>query len=67
MFDEIFLLEKDNVDWIILLFFFFWCGFLVDLMNFFVEMRRKRVEIDDVVAVCLFGVCVKLEDFGFGE
>ncbi|KAH0907312.1 hypothetical protein HID58_039139 [Brassica napus] len=33
----------------------------------FLEMRRKRVEIDDVAAVCLFGVCAKLEDLGFGE
>nr|VDD19494.1 unnamed protein product [Brassica rapa] len=67
VFDEIPLSEKDNVDWTTLLSSLSRCGFLVDSMNLFVEMRRKRVEIDDVAAVCLFGVCAKLEDLGFGE
>nr|VDD33690.1 unnamed protein product [Brassica oleracea] len=67
VFDEIPLTEKDNVDWTTLLSSLSRCGYLVDSMKLFVEMRRKRVESDDVAAVCLFGVCAKLEDLGFGE
>ncbi|KAJ4882766.1 Pentatricopeptide repeat-containing protein [Raphanus sativus] len=67
VFDEIPLSEKDNVDWTTLLSSLSRYGFLVDSMKLFVEMRRKRVEIDDVAAVCLFGVCAKLEDLWFGE
>ncbi|CAF1783535.1 pentatricopeptide repeat-containing protein At5g15340, mitochondrial-like [Brassica napus] len=67
VFDEIPLTEKDNVDWTTLLSSLSRCGYLVDSMKLFVEMRRKRVEIDDVAAVCFFGVCAKLEDLGFGE
>ncbi|KFK25783.1 hypothetical protein AALP_AA8G159700 [Arabis alpina] len=66
LFDEIPLSEKDNVDWTTLLSSFSRYGFLVDSMKLFVEMRRKRIEIDDVSVVCLFGVCAKLEDLGFG-
>ncbi|ESQ41511.1 hypothetical protein EUTSA_v10012971mg [Eutrema salsugineum] len=66
LFDEIPLLEKDNVDWTTLLSSFSRYGFLVDSMKLFVDMTRKRVEIDDVSVVCLFGVCSKLEDLGFG-
>ncbi|CAA7031319.1 unnamed protein product [Microthlaspi erraticum] len=66
LFDEIPLSEKDNVDWTALLSSFSRCGFLVNSMKLFAEMRRKRVEIDDVSLVCLFGVCAKLEDIGFG-
>jgi len=67
LFDEIPLSEKDNVDWTTLLSSFSRYGLLVNSMKLFVEMRRKRVEIDDVCVVCLFGVCAKLEDLGFGE
>ncbi|XP_010453670.1 PREDICTED: pentatricopeptide repeat-containing protein At5g15340, mitochondrial-like [Camelina sativa] len=67
LFDEIPLSEKDNVDWTTLLSSFSRYGFLVDSMKLFVEMRRQRVEIDDVSVVCLFGVCSKSEDVKFGE
>ncbi|KAL1205912.1 Pentatricopeptide repeat-containing protein [Cardamine amara subsp. amara] len=67
LFDEIPLSEKDNVDWTTLLSSFSRYGFLVNSMKLFVEMIRERVDIDDVSVVCLFGVCSKLENVGFGE
>ncbi|CAH8271174.1 unnamed protein product [Arabidopsis lyrata] len=67
LFDEIPLSDKDNVDWTTLLSSFSRFGLLVNSMKLFVEMRRKRVEIDHVSLVCLFGVCAKLEDLRFGE
>ncbi|CAN8236328.1 unnamed protein product [Cochlearia groenlandica] len=66
LFDEIPLSEKDNVDWTTLLSSLSRCGFLVDSMKLFVEMRRESVGIDDVSVVCLFNVCAKLEDVVFG-